>query len=260
MAVSPTILIKNQHHSLTSADAVADIIRPFAKPLRLTYFDYCRLYPDGRMSVLTNKAAWVKHFFSANYPAGGMILETGRHMWTANLPKEALLDARESFDQDYGLTVMYQHDEFIEFFDFAATKSFHQILYYYLNQFHLFENFCYYFKDKAKTLIAESIEQPILISANNPPEQTFSQSTDLPCLQTNCYQLQVDGSCVQLGAMETKCLLANIYGMRAKDIALKYGISFRTVEAHIANSKRKLKLTDKHQIKKALTKNFIVPI
>lgn len=112
-----SIQLNDHHFILQSASSVQRLCEPLVCHFDLTYFDYCKIYRDGRMSILANDPYWVKHFFSVNYPAGGQIKKSGVYLWPTHLPQVAIADARLHFNHDNGMTVMFEHQDYIEFFD-----------------------------------------------------------------------------------------------------------------------------------------------
>lgn len=60
-----------------------------------------------------------------------------------------------------------------------------------------------------------------------------------------------------LSAREKQCAHYLLNGMTAKEIGLKLGLSFRTIEAYIENMKMKLRCRNKIELVILLTKNFL---
>lgn len=111
------VKLSDDHFILQSSNDVSTICDPFLRHFNLTYFDYCRIYKDGRMSVLATDPAWVKHFFAANYPAGGEVRQKGIYLWPTHLPEQAITDARNFYNHENGITAIFECDGYIEFFD-----------------------------------------------------------------------------------------------------------------------------------------------
>ncbi|MFA6303872.1 MAG: helix-turn-helix transcriptional regulator [Legionella sp.] len=59
-----------------------------------------------------------------------------------------------------------------------------------------------------------------------------------------------------LSTREKQCADYLLKGMTAKEIGLKLGLSFRTIEGYIENMKRKLMCRNKIELVIALTKDF----
>lgn len=231
-----SIQLNDHHFILQSANSVQRLCEPLTRHFDITYFDYCKIYRDGRMSILANDPYWVKHFFSVNYPAGGQIKKSGVYLWPTHLPEQAIIDARLHFNHDNGMTVIFEHQDHIEFFDCASSKSNHKILYYYMNHFDVFKNFFTYFKERANDLIALADENSISLN-----EKIKQQPFDLTCLsEINKLKKGMNALNVHLSQRQIECLIYLSKGMTARQMSEIMELSPRTVEHYLNTTKIKL--------------------
>ena len=142
-----------KHISYTSAGEVREICHPLFEQFNLNYFDYVRVYPDGSTIILISNRDWYYHFCKSNYPVSSTIVNSGIHLWSHYITKQAVKDPAQYFNHHNGITIFVPNKNYIEFFDIAAPSSNRGALDFYFNRMDILNQFLFYFKDKASNLI-----------------------------------------------------------------------------------------------------------
>lgn len=253
------------HISCTSAEAVNQICQPLFSYCDVSYFDYFREFSDGSRIWLSNSAAWTKHLYSIKHyeithfelPASTVKIETdkkwGMYLWknlndylsdrkSQAIFTEKLNIARESFNIDHGLSVIKSYESYTDYFSFGTTSEKYRVIDFYLNNADFLHTFCNYFVEKADALIKASIKDKI-VQANH---KEILMITDSENPERAPYTLL--NSQYALTKRESECLQYVSKYFSAKEIALKLGISHRTVEKHIDNIKMKLNCDKKSEL------------
>lgn len=241
------IELADTHFILESATDVQAICQPFMSLFELTYFDYCKIYRDGRMSILASNPYWVKHFFEENYPAGGDVRRNGVYLWPTHLPTDAIITARNEFNQDHGITTIREHEDHIEFFDFTTKRDNHHALYYYLNHHDIFEKFADHFKQVATPLITKSDAHTLPLTSLS--ERKLLQNQLIPKAEQLLSQ-----EASRLTTRQLTCLKLLAQGMSMREIGEHLNLSRRTVEHYIATIKTKLNCRNRMELIAALKK------
>lgn len=221
------------HFTLTTASDVRQICNAFMRHFNLRYFDYGRIYHDGRATLLATDPDWVCHYFATQNPVGGEVRKNGIYPWPIHLPSQTIIDARNAFNIDNAVTEIIEHVEYTEFFDFAATAGDEKALYYQLNHYDLYSKFLSYFKLEAKTLIDKAFLHPVAEKVN--------------AINNSFEQINVDKVLVDinhpfntLSVRQKECVKLLVKGMSYKQIGYQLGLSMRTVEHYLETVRQKL--------------------
>lgn len=242
--------LADTHFILESATDVQAICQPFMALFDLTYFDYCKIYHDGRMSILASNPYWVKHFFAENYPAGGEVRKDGLYLWPSHLPTDAISNARQYFNQDHGMTTIREHNDHIEFFDFATKRDNHRALYYYLNHYDIFEKFTTHFKQTAKSMITAADQHCLSLA----PLSEATPLDDSLLMRANELLSSTPSGIKPLTQRQLICLKLLAQGMNMREIGEHLNLSRRTVEHYIGTIKKKLNCDNRMELIAALKK------
>ena len=151
------------HVSIKSANEVYEICKPLFDKFKLNYFDHTRVYPDGRFTTLTSDAKWCQHYFKKKYPISSAIVDTGIHLWTNYVSAECVKDGEELFNHYNGITIFKKHEDYCEFYNFAAPKENSKVLDFYLNHLDILEQFFSCFQEKANHLESQASKERLLL-------------------------------------------------------------------------------------------------
>lgn len=170
------------------------------------------------------------------------LVTPGQHLWQGYIDLNFLYDVKHDFNYDNGITIIRKHPTYEEIFNFASTTENRIILSLYLNQLELLEQFIQYFQDKASVLIKQSLKKPIAIIDT----QSFQQISEfeftselINVFNGDKLNLKINGGFINLTKRESQCLSFLLKGLSAKQIARELDISYRTVEIHCDNIRKK---------------------
>ncbi len=143
----------------------------------------------------------------------------------------------------------FDNSSYIEIFHFGGSREDPGLLNFYANNDPLFSRFALYFKESFSKIIHDSHN---LLSISPNTHNTFNESDALLSFnskmieefwaETNYSKVSVTirGKDISLSKREWECIKYILHGLRAKDIAFKLNISYRTVEEYINHAKQKI--------------------
>lgn len=231
--------------------------------LNLHYFGHTSVFQDGRFNFLVSKPDWVIHTIEENIPPGGLSIYNEIHN-SIKLPSldtetregwEALKQADDRFGIKNPLIIFRKYDDHFQCFTFDLHNE--NANEKYINNFELFENFIFYYKDKAMDIINMSTKNQLIFSDEyksfnkNDQEnlyrshefiQSQQESQRNNVLLPKCYVIMHSGENHIISVREYQCLELISHGKKTKHIANIFNISPRTVDNHIQNLKRKLNI------------------
>ncbi len=260
------MILKNPSFSTTPD--VRDICDDYFRELNINlhFFGHETLFPDGRHYCLNSSSSWAEwHLIEQELPPNGYTIydqmenaillpkmDSGRDLgW----PDEAMKFAKDRFGIENPMLIFRKHIDRLEsfFFDLRDEKSHEQ----FINHFDIFENFIYYYKDKAKTLLKKASENPLIV-----PEKYFNPDIHIQKPQLFDEKLIFDPEGVtqsnkqlpkqyyfthfennySITTREYQCLSLFAHGAKIKDVAVTLYISTRTIDTHLISIKRKLRV------------------
>lgn len=153
------------------------------------------------------------------------------------------------FGVDHTFTIIEKSDEYSDYYHFSthlSSKSINQV---YLANYDLLKQFISYFKNTVKRSKELSEAYNIKIACDQATPGYIIKDIDNILLLNNqrsdfIAQIQT----AHLSKRENECLYHIIRGKTAKEIATLLGISFRTVETHLAHIKEKFKVSSRSEL------------
>lgn len=232
-----------KHTFCTTSGSIAEIVAPFLKTCRLSYFDYIRVIGSEYAGLCTD-GKWAYHHFSSKYPLGGLVLQqSGVYLFKDYVSERCLQDSI-AFNQHNRILVLRKNEHMSEYFGFAANHPDHSLITFYINHIDLFEQFILYFRDKADYLIKQAYDDRFVI-----PKQCLRSSRTLQIqeitqdwhkiINTQKIRVTIDQKSVILSRREWDCLKHLSRGETMKEVAFNLGISAKTVENHLFNARQK---------------------
>lgn len=241
------IELKN-HSSLRFVDTVKQISAPLNK-INIDYFCLVRTFKNRSRICLTTSGEWHEHFCNEkqyikdvfelpidNYENGYFLAST-----TANDVIHA--DLQYNFNIRPIVAIIEKNENFCDFYHFGTTasnKDFVDVKSYLAE----LDSFILLFRDKARILFKKS--QLIIFPEWNSNEKNFhreqmEQAKNIKNLISPKRYVFDDGDIrAYLTHMELECIkLIALGGKSAEEIGMIFGISKRTVQAHIENMKKK---------------------
>ncbi len=230
-----------KHISWQSDATVREICQPLFENMDINYFSYNRSYQDSSAIMLQTDSAWFEHYYTQQYVFGPSVLNSGIHLWADYTPTAQTV-AKDHFNHANGFSIVKKHQDCTEFFVFATPNNNQYNFSFYLNNRDALEQFFFYFKDKANSLIKLSSQEKLLI-----PKSMFgiakpidnNKDKLLQAIQTNKYQLNLNGKEITLSKREVETLQQVAEGYSTKEIARILDLSPKTIARHLENIKEK---------------------
>lgn len=232
-----------------------------ALKLDLQFFGHITVFPDGNYHFLCSKRDWPQYGFVDEKipPAGFTIYDHIQnsiklpHMESASdlgWDEEVMKVSKERFGIQNLMMIFRKHKDRYEGFSFDLhDKKSHEI---YINNLDLFENFIFYYKDRARDLIKMAsknqlqVDEKYLTTAEIKNERVLEAPRGTPStilqnpLHPKQYFLTHEGKEYLISAREYQCLDLISHGKKIKDLANLFNISCRTIDTHLISLKRKL--------------------
>lgn len=246
----------NDHHSLTTSIDVKNICRPLYM-LGLSYFTVDRIFNDGSRAILTTAPDWIHHYYISQYYTSPLFTKIRNYhgfnyfLWSS-LNRYPIYDAASEFDIDHGITLVFEEEKYVDYYNFGAPKNSQIVTDNYIMENIIYlKRFVYYFKDKAEKLIKKSSTERIIIPEKILDFPIKDNSLALSAIpnydsfinltHVKKFYLGENFDNTYLTFQELKCIELLIDGKSSKQISTCLNISSRTVETHIANIKEKFK-------------------
>jgi DNA-binding CsgD family transcriptional regulator len=243
----------------SATQTLQSIVEPLFAHTGLTHFSYNKFSPGQRYLTLTLDTHMIEGFFNGDFDKFIFFenLKLPKHSkrvvyWDLQKDNDLLQFVRD-LNYGHGITILIRHENEIETWSFATDLGNSEMNQLYLNHQTLLENFMISFQDKASQLINNTNQEKFAFYKDN-QSLDFSVFDDTHCnhwedsIKANKYPFFVNGQVVKLSQKEFECVKALSEGLCYKSIANKLGMSFRTVETHLNNSKTKLNVYSKEAL------------
>lgn len=248
------------------SDQVRKLTRPLKDHFGITYFYQLRIDITGRIHILSNQPEIEEFYFSDkmyisdpyarhpnNFQSGFLNLESnGPDEW-----RDSLDDATQVFNFTPCVSLIERNADSFEFFGFwKDSKSKSRLDKLHLNHSHLLKSFTSYFKKEMRPALLEMKKTTNFIQdivgkdhfyANQPINLTIEQSS----LRAYLIDMGLGDEILKadsLSKREKQCLKLLVLCKSAKEIAFELGLSARTVEKYLDNSKGKLSCWSKQEL------------
>lgn len=239
-----TALLANRKQIDQIAAEMRQICSLLFEKTELSYFDYARNYYNGKSFILATDLDYVHYFvnhdcYNSSPPP---LITPGQHLWQSYINLGFLHDVQSDFNYDHGITFIRKHIEYEEIFNFASYSVNRKILSVYLNRLEILDQFINYFLDKAANLISNAYKKPIAVINTSSFQQISEFDFTLDLLNEftkNLKNLKVNNQTIKLTKRESECLNLLLKGYSSKRIARELDISYRTVEIHCDNIRKK---------------------
>lgn len=234
------MIISDKHLFLTASSDLKELIKPL-QGYGIDYFAYNKNYMDGSRIRLTTHPHHLKAFLENKYYLTGNIdalptLYLNQVALFSTLKNQSLVEwARNEFNVFHGIYIVRKSELFTEFFCFATSIDNPQILNFYLNNIDFLQKFCDYFIEMGKPLILKAEDNKLVHEYHDKEGLSSSAIADVNLLHAD-YTL----AATLFSERKRDIIHWLLKGYRAKEIAKKLNISYRTVEDHLADLKSKL--------------------
>lgn len=227
--MTSSLALSDNHICFTSEQDLKTMCQAELGQYGVSYFEYLRVYDDGRCILLANNQKLVRYVFDTELPVLAPVQDQyiNKKFHYLILPVEkyvkALDDAINYFNLSNFINLVERYEGHIDLYCFGADANNASIINFYLNNLDKLEKFKFYFQEKSKSLVKNALKSHIKLPANMEPlfKGMSGKSSHLT-------QRQVD------------CLHYLLKGMTVKQIATELSLSPRTVEHYLEAVKNKL--------------------
>ncbi|WP_116963047.1 helix-turn-helix transcriptional regulator [Fastidiosibacter lacustris] len=221
----------NCHIFTQLKDQMQTLMQPLSDKLGLTTLVYQRKYDNGEEIRVSNRPDWLAYYYQHELYLGSQFeIEKKSHpefvLWQSIAKSHKAVSHAVKFNIDHGLTYINPRQGYRELFFMGAPSDNSLVINRVINNLSFVANFSQQFTCKAEHMIAQAESQKVIL-----PQQD--------AVQRATFRLDI------LSARELIVAKKLLLGGSAKCIALQIGGSYRTVETHIQNMKRKLNCQSK---------------
>ncbi len=271
-------LIPKDHTSITTAPDFIELCQPIFDYTEIDSCFYGRVYPDNSLFFLDTHQKWHQYLYRdfkfktqlSGYDLFDIAVEQNKGLFQ-HAPNEAcwfiddtsqeiIFQQSKEFAINNFINFGEKFSDYIELYGFAflgkkRTNS------YYFSLMELLKKFILYFREKGSAIIAQNEADRIILPSrdaeylrhvSNLKKQLFINDDNIAkfhdSINLKKYPLIFEGRKKYITAKELQCLQHLSQGYSCKEIANNLGISPRTVEFHLNNSKDKLEAFSKAQL------------
>lgn len=258
------IILPKNHPLYSFANEIKQICSPLHHYFDINTFSYVKIKPDLSRIHLETNPLWSEFFYKNSYRyhvKNG--LTEGQH-WCSGYSMlhmlndyECIKDSRE-FNLGNGIVISNHNDNYTELVFFALPHEKNNLkLTTLLNNVDLLQKFLIYFKERAARILDEAEKQPIVLPFLQKKTEmgkfSFGSAVRQEFLNIVCDKSSVKNT---LTKRELDCVYWSVQDTSAKQIAKILGISFRTVEKHLASAKNKLSCKGKASLARKFNSLF----
>lgn len=267
------VIVQENHYSVQVTKDISDLALPL-KRYGIEHFCHVRYFIiDGSISVLISNRNLYQHHFKCGYkiapdfPFTHEELQEKYHYYLAKEDSEetysyAVNDYKNLFGLDNFIFLINSNKNYVDYFIFASCLYNEKILNFYLNQLDMLEQFIFDYKNKASKLIVQGEHHKLLLPESmqlrlGHTDKTMNPSdyhTKSSMMKSQHRIVNYLGKSIKFTKREIECLHLLKSGYTAKEVAIQFGISPRTIENHIDNIKFKFGVNRKPDIIKAFLK------
>lgn len=252
----------------THHEDIVTLCQPLFK-LGISSYVYVRTYVDGSEFRLGNRSDWLEHYYTQGLYKESIFEKAPQYYQSNTMPCPTLIchstlvshsriidSAKNDFNIDHGMTILNKEHDYCEKIFFCSASNNPGVINLYLNDMDLLISFNRYFKEKALPLINEAKLQRLYLPCNEQlnalQQQDLNTVNRSRAVEDIKQELKIGLPHSPLSSREQQIANLLIQGYTAAQIAEKFFLSRRTVEAHTANMKEKLQVQNKAQLLCAL--------
>lgn len=268
------VIVQENHYSAQVTKDVSELALPL-KRYGIENFCHARYFIDGSISILINNKNLYRHHFKCGYKVTPdfpftyeELQQEKYHYYLASEDSEetysyALNDYKNLFGLDNFIFLINSNKNYVDYFIFASLLYNKKIVNFYLNQMDILEQFVFDFKNKASKLIAQGERNKLILPETMQSRLGHINKTMSLCdfqaessmMKSQHYIINYLGKSIKFTKREIECLNLLKSGYTAKEVAIQFGLSPRTIENHINNIKFKFGVNRKPDIIKAFIKS-----
>lgn len=228
-----------KHFSYLSTDQVAEICVPLFEQFSFNYFGYARIYSDNSALMLVSSRAWLDYYAVQNNYPFLITAKEGVYSWATNTCSKAISDGVSYFNLHNGVVIEKPHKDFIEVIEFTSSDQHIHPMEFCCNRKDLLNQFLFYFKEQAKTLIAQVDKNRLLLPISNQPSLQQSYTDFCESIKTKKNRMNFYDQEIIFSKREFEVLSLLAQSQTIKHVARSLHISPRTVETYLQSAKNK---------------------
>lgn len=255
----------NSHFMLSINSEIQKICKPLFDKLDLAYFNYSRIYRDGSLFGLMSSPEYAKCFLENSKrarilspkPEAGIQAQTIISLWGQRADPWIMKTL-----SDLGIyhPIMFSDvgSDYTENFVFGSKIDRASSIEGYFNNLITLQRFQEYFRSIANKLIEQSqeAEKRVFLGEASHPFSLEDFIEPFDPNQHTTVELRVGKQLIMLTPKQKQCLEHLSKGLSAKEIAMKMGVSPRTVETHLEHIKTKFNVNYKSELLKMWEQAF----
>lgn len=246
-----SLITVDNHAAISVSNDIDQICQPLFAATDISFFNFVRIFDDGRRLSVANHPDWLEHYFDQQYHNLAVFQNTPAiHankliLWDGFANDIVMNAAKEYYDICHGLTLIDKRQNgFCDFIHFATSWKNQHIVNTYINNIDFFKSFKLFFMEESRDLLKKiKPYQPVITKPlpphNDVPTRMLPQES-LPQLRMKRYHMSGFLGETYLTHQEMRCVSLSVNRMTAKEIAVILDISYRTVEGYLASAKEKL--------------------
>lgn len=253
---------------VTHGQQFRELCEPIFNATPINYVGLARLYNDGSRSYLISDPSWGEVLLKNNYHLAGTedVLidgpESSYQLWSISsmfsLNQQTQNLFKDCIDNNYGngITLIERGKEFVEFFHICADSGYEKVDPYLIHNIDQLWNYVLYireslFHDKE---LQKAYEEKYHYEIALPNNRHLNHDKNLE-IQPKKYYLGGNFNNAHFSRREMECLILLYHNKTTKETAKILGLSPRTVETYLENSKQKAAVNSKVELILELTKN-----
>lgn len=265
-------LYSNNLSALRFNESIAEkidlISAPLFKYFGITHVGHIKIFNNGTMFRVANNEKWTRNYFekeyyndTALYKIHDIAEEKTQFLLLTGEPQgEHLTSLCKDFDIWNALAIYERFNEYTDFWFFGTSQQNTEAINFYVNKLALLKKFTIYFKDKLSEDLNRVNSNNIIYSNNKMLEDCPTEKEKMKkffdIINIKSYKI---GEGLSISKKEFEVLYYLIQGKTLKEIARFIEVSFRTIEFHVKNLKRKTKCQKKSQLIDLCLKNNVFP-
>lgn len=240
--------------------------------LNIKIFAYFRFFPDGKYMYLCNNLEWVRFCLQNVHNNEGTSLgkEIGHvaqddyhcYLWPIKRT-DYLMSALYDFNIWNGLSIFKQREDSIELWGFASDREAENLQNFYIQNIELLKAFTASFNSDAAEIIMPKVGSLAIYKDFKSPEIYIDEyrakkiSEFIKATPIHKHPIITQAGEIFLTKRELQCVNLLASGKNAKQIALHFKVSPRTIEKHFENIKNKLGFSDKETVIKVYKESIL---
>lgn len=256
-------MFDNVHFENTSVYYTQSLVADFLKEHKLSFFEFVRVFDDGRCIRMNTIEGFIKYAFINKVPISAYIdPKIQREQFVYFIPAtqypQVTQEIQSLFRVNNYIEFIQKHRSYYDQFSMGYDAEGEFDMNYYINAISDIWSFCFLFRAQAKEHIKYLEKHPLQL-----PNMMRSNISSLSAGQDTAFRKTLEMVIEArlslltdvLTPREQECVKALFWGHTSAEIAKAFHISVRTAEAHILSVKNKLQCRKKSEIVSTIISN-----